>query len=187
MSNKFKPLWAICTGLMVSPAAMAVDLIGVHDLALKSDPRLQAAEYRRQATAENKTQAWANLLPQLGATGSWSKGNTKTTIPDIEACNVSEFIEYNLEEESFPLPWKRSQFLLQAIGTCTIFTMKACDTAKSRGEIEDLFSDMKTLFYLDSDITRRAWQPAMDKWPTKIGLENWAKDNLGQQSKSEDK
>jgi len=84
MSNKFKPLWIVCSGLMVSPALMAVDLIGVHDLALESDPRLQAAEYRREATAENKTQAWANLLPQLGASGNWSKGNTKTTISELD-------------------------------------------------------------------------------------------------------
>ena len=84
MSNKFKLLWIVCSGLVVSPEAMAVDLMGVHDLALKSDPRLQAAEYRREATAENKTQAWANLLPQLGASGSWSKGNIKTTIPELD-------------------------------------------------------------------------------------------------------
>ena len=84
MLNKFKLLWIVCSSLMVSPAVMAVDLIGVHDLALKSDPRLKAAEYRREATAENKTQAWANLLPQLGASGNWSKGNTKTTIPDLD-------------------------------------------------------------------------------------------------------
>ena len=84
MSNKFKLLWLVCSGLMVSPAVMAVDLIGVHDLALKSDPRLQAAEYRREATSENKTQAWANLLPQLGASGTWSKGNTETSIPEAD-------------------------------------------------------------------------------------------------------
>ena len=62
MSIKFKPLWIVYAGLLASPAALAVDLVGVHDLALKSDHRLQAAEYRRQATAENKTQAWANML-----------------------------------------------------------------------------------------------------------------------------
>ena len=84
MLNKFKLLWIVCSSLMVSPAVMAVDLIGVHDLALKSDPRLKAAEYRREATAENKTQAWSNLLPQLGASGNWIKGNTKTTIPEAD-------------------------------------------------------------------------------------------------------
>jgi hypothetical protein len=43
MSMKFKPLWVVCAGFLASPAVMAVDLVGVHDLALKSDPRLQAA------------------------------------------------------------------------------------------------------------------------------------------------
>lgn len=80
MSIKLKPLWIVCTGLLASPAALAVDLVGVHDLALKSDPRLQAAEYRRQATAENKTQARAWLLPQLDASANWSRGNTATRI-----------------------------------------------------------------------------------------------------------
>ncbi len=89
MSNKFKLLWLVCSGLVISPAAMAVDLVGVHDLALKSDPRLRAAEYRREATAENKTQAWANLLPQLGANGNWRKGNNEVNIPSISIEEVT--------------------------------------------------------------------------------------------------
>lgn len=86
MMNKFKPLWVFCAGLLVSPVSLAVDLVGVHDLALKSDPRLQAAEYRRQATGENKTQAWSNLLPQLGAGATWTRGDTTTSfgIPDVD-------------------------------------------------------------------------------------------------------
>ena len=97
MSNKFKLLWIVYLGLVVSPAAMAVDLVGVHDLALKSDPRLQAAEYRRQATAENKTQAWANLLPQLGANGSWTKGNSQVSLGGTELTdNTSETQSYGL-------------------------------------------------------------------------------------------
>ncbi len=102
MSNKFKPLWIVCTGLMVSPATLAVDLVGVHDLALKSDPRLQAAGYRREATAENKTQAWANLLPQLRASGNWSKGNNEVNVagtdfsPDIRTDNTTETRSYGL-------------------------------------------------------------------------------------------
>ncbi|MEE8495622.1 MAG: TolC family outer membrane protein [Xanthomonadales bacterium] len=97
MSNKFKPLWAICTGLLASPAAMAVDLVGVHDLALKSDPKLQAAEYRRQAAAENKTQAWANLLPQLSANGNWSKGNSQVSLGGIQLTdNTTESQSYGV-------------------------------------------------------------------------------------------
>ena len=55
MLSKSKPWLMACCGLMVAPGAFAVDLVGVHDLALKNDPRLRAAEYRREATAENKT------------------------------------------------------------------------------------------------------------------------------------
>lgn len=80
MSIKFKPLWAACTGLLFAPAVLAVDLVGVHDLAVKNDPALQAAEYRRQATGENKAQARANLLPNLSAGGNWVWGNTDTSI-----------------------------------------------------------------------------------------------------------
>ena len=104
MSNKFKLLWIVCSGLLVSPAAMAVDLVGVHDLALKSDPRLQAAEYRREATAENKTQAWANLLPQLSANGNWSRGNSKISLAG------SEITDDTTETQSYGLTLQQSLY-----------------------------------------------------------------------------
>jgi outer membrane protein len=81
MLNKFKLHCLVSAGLLISSTAMAVDLVGVHDLALKSDPRLRAADFRREATGENKAIARANLLPQLGAGGSWTWGNSKTKIP----------------------------------------------------------------------------------------------------------
>jgi outer membrane protein len=84
MSNKLKLLCLIGAGLLVSSPAMAVDLVGVHDLALKSDPRLQAAEFRRQATGENRKIARANLLPQIGARGSWNWGSNETKVPELD-------------------------------------------------------------------------------------------------------
>ena len=106
MSMKLKTLWVIFTAMLASPAAMAVDLVGVHDLALKSDPQLQAAEYRRQATAENKTQAWANLLPQLGAGANWNKGSSKTTfgepeLDDVEQNNETRNYEVSLQQSLY--------------------------------------------------------------------------------------
>jgi len=80
MSIKLKP---ICLGVAVmlsSASAWAVDLVGVHDLAVNNDPRLQAAEYRREAANENKAIARANLLPQIGASGNWTRGDTETDI-----------------------------------------------------------------------------------------------------------
>jgi outer membrane protein len=87
---KKSKLWPLaCCGLMLAPAAFAVDLVGVHDLALKNDPRLQAAEYRREAAGENKTQAWSNLLPSLELTGSKNVGNSTTSIAGTEISDVS--------------------------------------------------------------------------------------------------
>jgi outer membrane protein len=84
MSNNFKLLCLVSAGLVFSSPAMAVDLVGVHDLAAKNDPRLRAAEFRRESVGENKNIARANLLPQIGASGSWTKGNSKTKVPGID-------------------------------------------------------------------------------------------------------
>src|SRR5690554_233297 len=61
-------------------SVFAIDLIGVHDLAAKNDPRLQAAAYRREATAENKVQARSFLLPSLSGSASLGRGNSTTKI-----------------------------------------------------------------------------------------------------------
>jgi outer membrane protein len=106
MSIKLKTLWVFFSAMLASSAAMAVDLVGVHDLALKSDPRLQAAEYRRQATAENKTQAWANMLPQLGAGASWLKGSTETSFGAPELDDVSR----NKDTRSYDINLQQSLY-----------------------------------------------------------------------------
>ncbi len=64
----------------VSSPLMAVDLVGIHDLAIKNDPQLQAAAYRRDATGENKRQAWSNLLPTISGGAAINRGSNKTSI-----------------------------------------------------------------------------------------------------------
>ena len=80
MSTRWKLITLVSGGLFLSSPVMAIDLVAVHDLALKSDPRLQAAEYRRDATGENRKIARANLLPQISAGGNWSWGESSTKI-----------------------------------------------------------------------------------------------------------
>ena len=80
MLNNIKLLCLVVAGLLISSPATAVDLVGVHDLALKSDPRLRAAEYRREATGENRKIARANLLPQISAGGFLTRGTSKVSI-----------------------------------------------------------------------------------------------------------
>ena len=83
MSTNLKLVCLIGAGMLFSLPAQAVDLVGIHDLALESDPRLQAADYRRQATGENRKIARANLLPQIGAGGTWGESKTKVASQDL--------------------------------------------------------------------------------------------------------
>ncbi|MGH8034068.1 MAG: TolC family protein, partial [Lysobacterales bacterium] len=104
MLNKSKPwLWALCV-LAVTPAAHAVDLVGVLDLAEKNDPVLLAAEYRREAVGENKRQAWANLLPSISATGAWNRGSSNI---DIAGNQVSDS---NVDSENYRIQLRQSLY-----------------------------------------------------------------------------
>lgn len=90
MMNRIKPLALAIVGVLAAAVATpvwSVDLVGVHDLALQNDPRLRAAEYRREAVDENKTQAWSNLLPQLTADAGMARGSSTT---DIAGDKVSD-------------------------------------------------------------------------------------------------
>lgn len=75
-------------GLLAASPTFAIDLIGVHDAALKNDPQLQAASYRRDATGENKRQAWSNLLPSLNGSASITRGNADTSIAGTQVSST---------------------------------------------------------------------------------------------------
>jgi outer membrane protein len=70
----------MAAAFFISSPVFAVDLVGVHDLAIKNDPQLQAAAYRKDATGENTRQAWSNLLPTIsgGANRNW--GSTENEV-----------------------------------------------------------------------------------------------------------
>jgi len=80
MLNRYRIFWLAACCLMATSPVFAVNLDGVLDLALKNDPILRAAAYRRDAVGENKTQAVANLLPHLGASATYDRGKSKVTI-----------------------------------------------------------------------------------------------------------
>lgn len=83
--------------LLITTPALAVDLIGVHDQALSNDPQLMAAGYRRDATGENKRQAWSSFLPSLSGSASTFRGEGET---DIAGTKVSES---DIDNESWSL------------------------------------------------------------------------------------
>jgi len=84
----------MAAAFFVASPAFAVDLIGVHDLAARNDPQLQAAAYRKEATGENERQAWSNLLPTLSGSAAINRGSSKTsiagtTVDDSDTSNES--------------------------------------------------------------------------------------------------
>lgn len=106
MSFKVKLMGPVIAAVLAAPAAHAIDLVGVHDLALKSDPQLQAAAFQLQATEENKAIARANLLPQLGATGAWTRGQSETDFAgrnfdsDIDTANYAAELRQSLYRQA---------------------------------------------------------------------------------------
>jgi len=84
MQFNTKKVVLMATAFFISSPVFAVDLVGVHDLAIKSDPALQAAAYRKEATGENKRQAWSNLLPSLTGSAGVTTGSTTTSIQGTE-------------------------------------------------------------------------------------------------------
>ena len=74
MTNPLRtPLRALpflLTLFAIAPGAGAEDLIGIYDLAVKSDPTLREAEQTLFATREDKPQARALLLPNFGLSGN---------------------------------------------------------------------------------------------------------------------
>ena len=94
----------MATVFLISSPVFAVDLVGVHDLAVKNDPQLQAAAYRRDATGENERQAWSNLLPTLSGSASMNKGNSDTS---IAGTNVDKS---DIDNESYGLDLRQSLY-----------------------------------------------------------------------------
>ena len=109
MSIKPKLVCLAVAGLLAAPA-WAVDLMGVYELALKSDPRLRAAEYRREATGENKAIARANLLPQIGVGGTWSRGDSETDFPNPLPPPDRRRIESDIDTDAYGAELRQSLY-----------------------------------------------------------------------------
>jgi len=76
MNRKF-PILAALSLTLLAPAAGAVDLMGVYELASRNDPQIRAAERRLDASEYEKAIARANLLPSITGSGSMNRGNVR--------------------------------------------------------------------------------------------------------------
>jgi outer membrane protein len=79
VTMRFKTFAIFFVCLAGAPAVTpAVDLLGVYDKAVLTNPTLRAAQDQLQATRENKPQARALLLPNFNVTGSVQYQNIRT-------------------------------------------------------------------------------------------------------------
>ncbi len=68
----------IVLGVLALPvSSQAASLLEIYQQALQSDPRIHEAEARRLAALEAEPQARGVLLPQVNATASWTKTDSK--------------------------------------------------------------------------------------------------------------
>jgi outer membrane protein len=96
MSDRLKPTALALVGLLAAPSALAVDIVGVYELAVKNDPQLQAAAFRRDAAGESTRQALSNFLPSLTATGSMTKGSSETSISGFGVVDDTDTDQENM-------------------------------------------------------------------------------------------
>jgi len=76
MHNRLTSLLILSVALgAVSPGVHAQSLETALDLAYRTNPTIRAERARQRATSEATKQAWANLLPQITASGSYDKIN----------------------------------------------------------------------------------------------------------------
>ena len=98
----------IAAVFFISSPAFAVDLVGIHDLAIKNDPALKAAAYRKDATGENTRQAWANLLPNFSGRANRTWGRATSRVGEVEFENAvqpktKQYSDIDTEFYSFDL------------------------------------------------------------------------------------
>lgn len=97
-------------GLLAGTPALAVDLVGIHDVAVKKDPQLRAAALRRDAAGENTDIAWANFYPQLSGSLSYDRGNNKLEIAG------QRLPDTDIDRENYRLDLTQSIFNWQNYG-----------------------------------------------------------------------
>ncbi|NDY96017.1 TolC family outer membrane protein [Wenzhouxiangella limi] len=71
---------ALSLSLALSPLAVAVDLLGVYELAQSNDAELRAAESRLAVAGEIPVQTRAALLPQLSGSASQTLGESSPSV-----------------------------------------------------------------------------------------------------------
>jgi len=78
MKKTFLTCWLAAAGIFGASAQMRLTLAEAVDLALSENPTVKVAQMEVQRFDYVKRQSWGNLLPQLSATGSYSRSIVKS-------------------------------------------------------------------------------------------------------------
>jgi type I secretion outer membrane protein, TolC family len=81
---------AVCGLLALAQATPAADLLEVYRRALQNDPIIREADANRLASRESKPQALASLLPQIEASGSYSKSEEEFSRTQLQRLNEND-------------------------------------------------------------------------------------------------
>lgn len=137
--------------------AIAEDLLAVYQQALQSDPQLNSAEVKVEIGAAQKGQALGQMLPQITASGNWSKN--ETTILATATSQGSERrypgTRYNisLSQTLFDFAkfweWRRAakvedQYAAEAIEARNLLMFNVVERYFSELEAEDQLNFVKT-------------------------------------------
>lgn len=104
MGVKFKLLVIGMASVIGAGNAAAADLVDVFEMAVSSDPALLGARAQLSSTSELRRQARANLLPQIGATTSITRGDTTFSIDGSEVSDTdvdTENINFQLRQSIY--------------------------------------------------------------------------------------
>mgnify|MGYP001824157233 CR=1 FL=1 len=102
-SIRFTTFFVVLGVFALPSVAFASSLLEIYQQALQSDPRIHEAEARRLAALEAEPQARGLYLPQLSASGSWTKSNTDGS------GTINQFVEIPAGSGNFevvPLPFQ---------------------------------------------------------------------------------
>ncbi len=90
----------LALGLSLAHSAVAKDLIGVYEDAVKNDPQIRAADANRMASRESRPQALAALLPQISGTAAYTRDHNGGNEDQIDVTPPPTSIPY-----AAPLPY----------------------------------------------------------------------------------
>ena len=103
---RFNTLFFIITAASIPGITSAESLLEIYQQALQSDPLIHEAEARRLASLEAAPQARGVLLPQISASGTWTKADDSGT--RIGTNDLGQFGPFMFEQDTETTDWQFS-------------------------------------------------------------------------------